>query len=108
MRLRRTASHFEFTIRIPYPWAWVLRQWRAFWGRRTYRRMERGALPDGTRVLLACQCSRHDHAGVWTTSWTPRRIGGPRPWEEPDDYQLTREGDGKTTYASRSVLELVP
>lgn len=109
MRVRRFASHFEVTVRVPDPWSWAVSQWKAFWGRRAFRRMARAALADGTRVRLACGCSRsrHSHGGVWTTSWTPRRIGGTRPWEEPDDYLLTREGDGETTYATRGVLEIV-
>lgn len=105
MRVRRFASHFEVIVRVPNPWAWALGQWRTFWARRAYRRMAARALPDGTRVRLTCQCSRarHAHNGVWTTSWTPRRVS----WDSPDDYLLTREGDGETTYATRGVLELV-
>jgi hypothetical protein len=65
-----------------------------------YARTERAALADGTRVRLLCD---HDHhKGVWRTSWTPRRLNDV---EAPDDYQLTRESDGKTTYATRGAIE---
>jgi hypothetical protein len=62
------------------------------------------ALPDGTRVRLVCECSRsrHTHDGVWVTSWTPRRQNDA---DTVDDYELTRESDGETTYATRGVLE---
>jgi hypothetical protein len=67
--------------------------------------MERTALPDGTRVRLVCKCQGFStHEGVWVTSWTPRRTDN---IEGPDDYLLTREGDGHTTYATRGALEVV-
>lgn len=78
------------------------------WWRRTfgdYARAERVALPDGTRVRLVCgggRCTFKDHEGVWRTSWTPRRM---HDVDGPDDYMLTREGDGETTYAARDAVE---
>ena len=69
-------------------------------------RREREALPEGARVRLLCECKDCALApnAIWRASWTPRRlhdIGG------PDDYQLTRESDGKVLYAHREDLELV-
>jgi hypothetical protein len=83
---------------------WRLRNWlRRHFG--DYARRERAALPDGTRVRLTCKCSRFErHDGVWITSWTPRRN---KNMDDPDDYLLTREGDGATTYATREVIEPV-
>ena len=79
-------------------WWWLSPRLRAF------RRRERAALPDGTRVRLSCGCPGREHDGVWLTSWTPRRTGF---LDDPDDYQLEREGDGRTTYATRGALVLV-
>jgi hypothetical protein len=78
--------------------------WRLRFGR--YARLERTALPDGTRVRLTCKCKSFakEHEGVWVTSWTPRRLNDV---DAPDDYRLTRESDGETAYASRNVLEPV-
>lgn len=72
-------------------------------------RAERRALPDGTRVRLVCKCSgygEHGHEGIWTTSWTPRRMGELFD-DTVDDYKLTREGDGEETYATREAMEVV-
>jgi hypothetical protein len=80
--------------------------WRMRFG--DYAHEARRALPDGTRVRLVCKntrCGFHDHEGIWITSWTPRRNGDP---DDPDDYRLTREGDGETAFAVRSALEVVP
>lgn len=98
----------RIVIDIPSPWTWVRRVWRRFWGMRAYRRLERASIPDGTRVRLICpdRC-RDRHLGIWTTSWTPRRIGGPCPWDEPDDYRLTRESDGETVYATRESMQIL-
>lgn len=82
----------------------ALRRW--WWARVDLPRQARKALPDGTRVRLVCGCARCDHAGIWITSWSPRRMGGDP--DAPDDYRLTREGDGESTYALRNVLEPVP
>lgn len=71
---------------------------------REYVRLERRALPDGTRVVLICnrsKCRFTHHDGVWVTSWTPRRTGD---IDDPDDYRLTRERDGETTYALRNAI----
>jgi len=70
-------------------------------------RLEREALPDGSRVRLVCKCPHRvdgSHDGVWTTSYTPRRT---KVLDDPDDYRLVREGDGATTYAHREALEVV-
>jgi hypothetical protein len=79
---------------------------RNWWRRRfgDYARLERRALPDGTRVHLVCgpRCRFADHGGTWVTSWTPRRTGN---LDDPDDYRLTREGDGQTTFAHRDAIE---
>jgi hypothetical protein len=64
---------------------------------------------DGTRVRLACKlpnCRLKDHSGVWRTIWSPRRTGF-HDTPDDDDYRLTREGDGATTYAVREALEVV-
>jgi hypothetical protein len=74
-----------------------------------YQRREAAALPDGTRVRLACKlpnCRLKDHSGVWRTIWSPRRTGF-HDTPDDDDYRLTREGDGATTYAVREALEVV-
>jgi len=81
-------------------WAQWWRQWRL-------RRAARAALPDGTRVRLVCKdtgCTYRDHGGIWVTSWTPLRNGNP---DDPDDYRLTREGDGEVTFATRGAIEPV-
>lgn len=84
----------------------TIREW---WSKNfgDYAQRERAALPDGTRVRLACRdgtCSFPDHSGVWLTSWTPRRSGD---IDDPDDYRLTRESDGEVTYATRAAIEVV-
>lgn len=92
---------------------WRKRMAFAEWWSRTfgdYAKAEREALPDGTRVRLTCAgwCGRvgdDAHAGIWVTSWTPRRTGF---YDDPDDYQLEREGDGKVTFAHRNAIEPVP
>ena len=78
--------------------------WRRRFG--DYARLERKALPDGTRVRLTCgpKCGFGDHAGIWVTSWTPRRTN---EIDAPDDYRLTREGDGQQTFARRDAIETV-
>jgi hypothetical protein len=78
--------------------------WRRHFG--DYAKMERKALPDGTRVRLACQpnCGYSDHRGIWVTSWNPRRQND---IDAPDDYLLVREGDGERTYAKRDATEPV-
>ena len=83
--------------------------WRKLRPRLTYWRLERAALPDGTRVRLECGhgCGFKDHEGVWVTSWTPRRFTDARRYYEPDDYRLTRESDGETTFARQNVLVVV-
>jgi hypothetical protein len=85
---------------MKFPW------WQRLFSRRVreHLRREAAALPDGTRVRLVCQCSRRDHAGVWTTSWTPRRLDD---IDVCDDYMLTRESDGESTYATRGAIEPV-
>ena len=55
-------------------------------------------------MRLVCGCSRctlKEHDGVWTTSWTPRRL---QDTTAPNDYRLTRETDGETTYATRDAI----
>lgn len=91
------------------PWGQLRAQLREAWSRRfgEYARLERAALPDGTRVRLVCGpgCGFRHHEGVWTTSWTPRRLND---IGAPDDYKLVRETDGETTFAHRSAIEPVP
>lgn len=81
--------------------------WLFFAAVREYRTLEKGALPDGTRVRLVCDklgCNRRVHEGVWVTSWTPRRNNR---IDDPDDYRLAREDDGYTTYATRGAINPV-
>lgn len=79
---------------------------RTWWRKRfgDYAKLERRALPDGTRVRLVCgpACGFRGHGGVWLTSWTPRRMNS---LDDPDDYKLTRESDGETTFAKRDAIE---
>jgi hypothetical protein len=81
---------------------------RSWWSRHVgeHARRERASLPDGTRVRLVCgeACRFRDHSGIWLTSWTPRRTGC---IDDPDDYKLTRESDGETTFAARDAIEPV-
>lgn len=99
-------------------WRTIRRGWarrraslREWYSRRfgEYARLERAALPDGTRVRLVCGsgCGFREHDGVWFTSWTPRRLND---IDAPDDYKLSRdpEGNGEATFAMREVLEVVP
>jgi hypothetical protein len=98
MRIRVLGVTFSMVVTgKPVDW------WRRRFG--DYAKRERQALPDGTRVRLVCgpRCSG-EHGGVWTTSWTPRRS---KDMDDPDDYRLTREGDGETTYAHRNAIEVV-
>ena len=78
----------------------------AWWWIHRVNRLEleaaiRAALPNGTRVRMTCQCKGNwgagCHEGIWTTEYKP----------EADDYRLTRLSDGETTFAVRSVLEVV-
>lgn len=84
---------------------WIRDWWRRRYG--DYARLERAALVDGTRVRLICgppRCTFGKHDGVWITSWTPRRMND---IDAPDDYRLTRESDGETTYAKRDAIQPV-
>jgi hypothetical protein len=79
---------------------WLAKAWLAHVARVDVRRLKARAYPDGTRVRLTCSCRGYGsdgHRGVWVTEYKV----------ESDDYRLTREGDGETTYAALNAIEVV-
>lgn len=79
---------------------WLARSWLSWVERRELAARIRRALPNGTRVRLTCHCKGYGqaaHEGTWTTEYK----------DLTDDYLLTREADGETTYAARNAIQVL-